>query len=126
MYDSTEPHVPGTSNPNANPITDNQTAVYYTSVKKVRWTVPEIGQNIQVNPSAKTDTNLRQDYEIVDERTYNSTDARSQTPQLNNYEKVKTNASTNIDVDGYGYNVTTQRTGDSRNIHTDNVYNRLS
>ena len=124
MYDATEPRVAGTSNPNATPskVTDKQNAVYYTSVKKVRWTVPEAGQNNQVNPSAKTDTNHGKDYEIVDD---NST-ARPQLPPLNNYEKIKANAFSNIDVDEYGYNVTTERTGDRRNIHTDNVYNRLS
>jgi len=125
MYDATDPHVTNPPHSNANPtkVAENQTDVYYTSVKRVRWTVPEIGQNNQVNPSAKSDTNHGKDNEIIDD---NSTCARPQPPLLNKYEKVKGSAFSNIDVDEYGYNVTTQRTGDRRNLHTDNVYNQLS
>jgi len=72
-----------------------------------------------------SETDINHDYEIVDEPVYDSTFGGPSTRPVNNYDKVS-NAFFNIDLDEYGYNVTTQRTGDRRNIHTDNVYNRLS
>ena len=125
MYDATEPHAKDQSHSNTSPTveTKNQSVVYYTSVKKVRWAMSEAGGN--GNVKAETGINHGNNYEIVDEPAYDSTCGGINSPPVSNYDKV-TNAFTNIDVDDYGYNVTTQRTGDRRNIHTDNVYNRLS
>jgi len=47
------------------------------------------------------------------------------TPPMNTCDTV-TNTSTDIGVDEYGYNVTTQSTDDRRNIPTDTVYNKLA
>ena len=128
IYDATETNATDPSHSNTNPptVTDNQRVVNYTSVKKVRWAVPVADENENVESSSETDINL--DYEIVDEPVYDSTFGRPSTPPVNTYDKVSnvTNAVSNIDVDEYGYNVTTQRTNDRRNIHTDNVYSRLS
>jgi len=104
----------------------DQLAVYYTSVQKCGKAKQDAGKTHVDVASGKP--GIDRDYECVDEPAYdiaNSTNIGLKPTPMNNYDKV-TNTSTDIGVDEYGYNVTTQGTGDKRNLPTDNVYNRLS
>jgi len=124
-----EPHVPDPSKLNTNPSTSmDQLAVNYTSVKKGGKAKQDAGRTHVDVASAKTGIPNDRHYEFVDDPAYdiaNSTNIGPKPTPMNNYDKVA-NTSTNIGVDEYGYNVTTQSTGDRRNLPTDNVYNRLS
>jgi len=126
MYDATEPHVTNSSTLKADSTTENdQHAVYYTSVNKIQRTQLDGGNTDRNAPLNNTDMPFNKESAIVNEPAYDSTYARPNKPPMSTYDKV-TNASSNIDVDDYGYNVTTQNTCNRSNLPTDNIYNRLS
>jgi len=127
MYDATEPNAKTPSHTNAVSAmgTENQQAVYYTSVKKVRQPAPvvngSIGMRLQQN---NVDREAHSKFK-VEESTYETTYSEPDTPHMGNYAKVS-GSTPGIEVDDYGYNVATLSTGNKRNVHTDNVYNKLS
>jgi len=59
------------------------------------------------------------------EPAYETTYSEPNTAHVDNYANFS-GSTPGIDVDDYGYNVSTLSTGNRRNVDTDNVYNKLS
>jgi len=127
MYDATEPYIADPLNLKAKSTmdVDSEPAVYYTSVKKVTKTVSHVSKNKKDTSLDITDITSNKESAIVDGPAYDCTYARPNKLSISKCGKA-TNASSNIDVDDYGYNVTTQSTSNKRNLPTDNIYNRLA
>jgi len=127
MYDATEPNAktPSYTTPTSASGPENQQAVYYTSVKKVRQPVPDVNGSTELRMQQNNvDRETHSEFK-VEESTYETTYSEPHTPHMGNYAKVS-GSTPGIDVDDYGYNVATLSTGNRRNVHTDNVYNKLS
>jgi len=128
MYYATEPNARTPSHTNTNYAVGakNQQAVYYTSVKKVRQPAPGDGGSTdmrlqQINVDREADSELK-----VEEPAYEATYSEPNTVHNTQHYAKFSGSTPGADVDDYGYNVASFSTGNRRNVHTDNVYNKLS